>query len=87
MRRIGMGMVAVAVLAILCSLVGASLTHGPRQASSAVSDAPRHDAVVSQNQPTLAPPQPTLASVDGPQFDRQPRGQVIYVCVEAEKAP
>jgi len=40
----------------------------------------------SGNVPTLAPPQDMPHPAAEPRFDRQPRGQVIYVQVEAEGA-
>ncbi len=38
--------------------------------------------VPTVNVPTLAPPQDTLAAA-GPRFERRPRGQVVYIQVEA----
>ena len=38
--------------------------------------------VPTLNAPTLAPPQETLAA-EGPRYERRPRGQVVYIRVEA----
>lgn len=43
-------------------------------------------SAASGNVPTLAPPQDMPHPAAEPRFDRQPRGQVVYVQVEAEGA-
>ncbi len=88
---------ALFALVILSIAVGVPLIQSdPRPSSSCQADklaanaecdsleAPEPSPATPEPTPTLAPPRPASQSVAEPSVERQSRGQVIYVTVQAE---
>jgi len=99
MKRFGPSVAALSVATILIGLVVAAVSKPPRgpvgvnssmpaspspAAPGDPSPTPAPTAPSTHGEPTLAPPQPPSAATV--QFERQPRGQVVFIQVETGHA-